>query len=147
MATEREHATPVAERPGALSYSKTVSESDVYLFAGVTGDFSPVHVNASYAAAQPALGERVAHGALLLGLMSATSARWCEREGVDALSYGYDRLRFVRPVRFGDTITVSVAPDRELADVGRIETVVEAVNQDGVVVGAARHILWRMPQA
>src|SRR5512133_1067418 len=84
----------------SLSFTKTISESDVYLFAGITGDFSPNHIDAEYMK-QGAYGERVAHGALMVGLMSAASARM--RLG-RTVSLGYDRVRFVAPVRFGDTI-------------------------------------------
>ena len=84
----------------SLTFTKTVSESDVYLFAGITGDFSPNHIDAEYMK-QGSYGERVAHGALLVGLMSAASARM--RLG-RTVSLGYDRIRFIGAVRFGDTI-------------------------------------------
>lgn len=129
--------------PGAVEYSKTVSEADVYLFAGLSGDFSPVHVNAQYAAAQP-IGERVAHGVLLMGLMSAAATLWAAKEGLDILSYGYDRVRFIAPVRFGDTVTVAYAHDH--ADPGgrKMFSRIDAHNQHGEIVGAATHILWLM---
>ncbi|HEY5333739.1 MAG TPA: MaoC/PaaZ C-terminal domain-containing protein [Solirubrobacterales bacterium] len=126
-----------------LTYRKTVTEADVGLFAGVTGDFSPIHVDAQYAAEQP-IKERLAHGVLILGLMSAAAARWCEREGVDALSYGYERVRFIRPVRLGETVTVSYRFLREESETGKIFAAVEAHRQDGTLVGATEHILWRM---
>jgi acyl dehydratase len=132
---------PVRDMPGALEFSKTVSESDVYLFAGITGDYSPVHIDAEYAARQP-VGERVAHGILLLGLMSAAASQWARREGLDILSYGYDGVRFIKPVRFGDTITVAYAKDREDASGRKYFSRVEAHNQRGELVGVAQHILW-----
>lgn len=134
--------TPVAERPGAVVFAKTISESDVYGFAGITGDFYPVHVDAQYAATQP-VGERVAHGVLLMGLMSTTAARWMLKESIDGLSYGYDKVRFIRPVRFGDTVTVSYAKDTESDDGSRVYATVHAHNQHGELVGVARHIVWR----
>jgi 3-hydroxybutyryl-CoA dehydratase len=135
---------PVRELAGAVQFGKTVSESDVYSFAGITGDFYPVHVNAVYAATQP-VGERVAHGALLVGLMSATGAQWMLKNGIDGLSYGYDGVRFVRPVRFGDTITVAQAETSRSEDGGKITCRVEARNQHDEVVGAAQHIIWSAP--
>ena len=84
----------------SLTFTKTISESDVYLYAGITGDFSPNHIDAEYMRAG-GYGERVAHGALLVGFMSAASARM--RLG-RTVSLGYDRIRFIAPVRFGDTI-------------------------------------------
>lgn len=83
------------------SFIKTVTESDVYLYAGITGDFSPNHIDAEFMK-KGAYGERVAHGTLMLGFMSAASARLYLGRTV---SQGYDRVRFLKPVRFGDTIT------------------------------------------
>lgn len=95
----------VHDLPGAIRFSKTITEYDVYSFAGLTGDFYPVHINAEYAARQP-VGERIAHGALLVGLMSTGAAQWMTTHGIDdGLSYGYEGVRFIQPVRFGDTIT------------------------------------------
>ncbi len=133
----------IDELPGPMSISRTVSESDVYLFAGITGDLSPVHTDAEYMRGSP-IGERIAHGAYLLGLMSAASASWCRMAGFDSLSYGYDRLRFIRPVRFGDTITVTFTPDSERPAKRQLIARLEARNQRGEVVGAALHILQRM---
>ena len=134
---------PVRDMPGALEFTKTISESDVYLFAGITGDYSPVHIDAEYAARQ-AVGERVAHGILVLGLMSAAASRWATKEGLDILSYGYEGVRFIKPVKFGDTITVAYAKDHE-DDTGRkYFSRVEAHNEQGELVGVAQHILWIM---
>ncbi|MFG2586149.1 MaoC family dehydratase [Streptomyces malaysiensis] len=131
---------PVRDRPGAVLLSKTVSEADVYLFAGITGDFYPLHLDAEYAATQP-VGERIAHGALVLGFFSAAAARWAQREGLDILSAGYDRLRFIRPVRFGDTLTVAYAADPATATGRRMIGSAEARNQHGEVVCAAEHLV------
>ena len=133
---------PVRELPGAMQFSKTVTEFDVYSFAGITGDFYPVHINAEYAAKQP-VGERVAHGVLLMGLMSTTAAQWMMKQSIDGLSYGYDGVRFVRPVRFGDTITVAYAEAGRSDDGRRITCRVEARNQHDEVVGVAQHIIWK----
>lgn len=130
--------------PQVAEFTKTVSESDVYLFAGLTGDFSPVHVDAERMGASP-IGERIAHGVLVAGLMSAGSSKWCERFHPDEvlLSYGYDRMRFIRPVRFGDTITIRVEQADEQPDETQIRCSVTATNQHGDVVGAATHLLSR----
>lgn len=130
---------PVRDTPTTL-FSKTISESDVYLFAGLTGYFYPVHVDAVYAAAQP-VGQRIAHGVLVLGLMSAAAAHWACREGIDILSAGYDRIRFVKTVLFGDTVTVAYAPPGDCSGRRRIVCSVEARNQDDNVVAVARHIV------
>ena len=90
-------------------FSKTVSESDVYLFAGITGDLSPNHVNAEVMRGTK-YGRRIAHGALLVGYMSNCSSVLCARfdtPGETAVSLGYDRIRFIAPVFIGDTITIT----------------------------------------
>ncbi len=119
-----------------VTFTKTVSESDVYLFAGITGDFSPNHIDHEYMR-QGAYGERVAHGALLVGFMSAASARM--RLG-RTVSLGYDRVRFVAAVRFGDTIAteytvVSLDPERR-----RVHAEVTCRNQRGETVAVATNI-------
>ena len=128
------------------SFAKTVSEADVYTFAGVTGDFSPNHVNAQFMATS-AYGQRVAHGALLVGLMSTTStmmvaqSRSLKGPPETPVALGYDRLRFLRPVFFGDTITVvyTVAA----VDVARRRTTadIQVMNQRGELVCAAVGLL------
>lgn len=119
-----------------LAFTKTVSESDVYLFAGITGDFSPNHIDAEYMR-QGKYGERVAHGALLVGLMSAASARM--RVG-RTVSLGYDRIRFVKPVRFGDTITTQYTITEVDPVKRRMVNQVTCTNQRGEVVAAAIHL-------
>jgi 3-hydroxybutyryl-CoA dehydratase len=135
------NTTPVRELPGAQLFAKTISESDVYMFAGLTGDFYPVHIDAEYAATQP-VGERIAHGSFVVGLMSATGGKWMQKESIDGLSYGYDNVRFVRPVRIGDTLTIAQAKATESDDGSRITCRVEARNQRDEVVCTARHIIW-----
>src|SRR5437879_9409640 len=92
------------------SFSKTVSESDVYLFAGISGDFAPNHVNKAYME-KSGYGRLIAHGALLVGFMSTCSTQMAERSrsdtSVTGVSLGYDRMRFLAPVVFGDTVTVT----------------------------------------
>lgn len=119
-----------------LSFTKTVSESDVYMFAGITGDFSPNHVDAEYMR-QGQYGERIAHGALMVGLMSAASARM--RVG-RTVSLGYDRVRFVAAVRFGDTITTEYTISEIDPVKKRMYNQVTCTNQRGEVVASAIHL-------
>ena len=125
-----------------VEFAKTIGESDIYLFAGITGDFSPNHVNAEYMKGTP-YGGIIAHGALVVGLMSTCSTKVLDHvtSPRPAVSYGYDRIRFVKPVRVGDTITISY--EIVSADVSRDMTTGEvmATNQHGQVVAVARHIL------
>src|SRR5882672_1332155 len=126
------------------SFSKTVSESDVYLFAGISGDFAPNHVNKAYME-KSGYGRLIAHGALLVGFMSTASTRMAERSrsdtSVTGVSLGYDRMRFLAPVFFGDTITVDyriVAIDPERL---RATADIKITNQDGTLVAVAQHLL------
>ncbi len=128
-----------------VEFSKTVSESDVYGFAGITGDLSVNHVNEAVMA-RSSYGRRIAHGALLIGFMSTTSTMMIEKcGGVTAdetpVSLGYDRVRFLGAVYFGDTITVrykiaAIDPARR-----RSTSEIEVVNQNGETVAVAQHIL------
>jgi acyl dehydratase len=122
------------------TFSKTVSESDVYLFAGITGDLDPNHVDEEFCRGT-SLGHRVAHGALIIGYMSAASSRILEDFDRPMVSVGYDRIRFLKPVYLGDTITVdyvitALDPARE-----RIVAKVEVKNQRGELVCVADHIM------
>jgi acyl dehydratase len=122
-----------------------VSESDVYLFAGITGDLHPNHVDQAYMQRTP-YKERIAHGALVIGYTSAASTRFCERlqrehPELVFVSYGYDRIRFIKPVLLGDTITVSYRLERVEADEGKLFAGVRITNQRGELVAIATHIL------
>ena len=85
-------------------FSKTVSESDVYLFAGITGDLARNHVDEAYMRATP-FGGRIAHGLYTAGLISAVIGTRLPGPGAIYLS---QTLRFKAPVRIGDTVTASV---------------------------------------
>jgi 3-hydroxybutyryl-CoA dehydratase len=126
----------------SVSFTKTVGETDVYLFAGITGDFAPNHVDRTYMA-RTRYGERIAHGVLVLGYASTASSRMLARADEHAVSYGYDRVRFCGPVFLGDTVTVHYEIERIDAD-GRVYSAVRVTNQDGVVCLAATHILKRI---
>lgn len=128
-------------------FAKTVGESDVYAFAGITGDFSDTHVNAQYMKEKSVLGERIAHGALLVGYMSTASTRSIDhvihQEGlVDfPVSAGYDRMRFLKPVRFGDTVTVEYTVTTVDRERGASRAKIECINQRGEIVAVAEHIM------
>lgn len=128
---------PIGKR---TRFSKTVSESDVYLFAGITGDLDPNHVDEEFAS-RTSLGGRVAHGALILGYTSAASTRILEDFERPMVSVGYDRVRFVRPVRLGDTITIEYVIASVVAERDRIVSNIEATNQRGELVLVADHIM------
>jgi len=121
-------------------FSKTVSESDVYQFAGITGDLDPNHVDEEYCRGT-SLGHRVAHGALIVGYMSAASTRILEDFERPMVSVGYDRIRFLKPVYFGDTITVHYVISSLDASRERIVSKVEVKNQRDELVCVADHIM------
>ena len=128
-----------------VRFSKTVSESDVYLFAGITGDFSGNHVNEEFMRSSM-FGRRIAHGALLVGFMSTTSTLMIERSlqrGLEStpVSLGYDRVRFLKPVFIGDTVTVRYEIVEVDPETSRTRAVVEVLNQRNEVVAVAEHIL------
>ena len=128
----------------SVSFSKTVSESDVYLFAGITGDLSPNHVDEEYMK-RSGYGRRIAHGALLIGYMStaSTMAIADSRSSADEtpVSLGYDRIRFLAPVFLGDTITVNYEITAIDSERRRSVADIRVVNQVGELVAVAQHIL------
>ena len=129
------------------TFSKTISESDVYLFAGITGDFSPNHINRQYME-RSSYGRLMAHGALLVGFMSTVSTiAIAETREADEIpvSVGYDRIRFLQPVFLGDTVTVTYkiidiehSRKRSYADI-------ELINQNRELIAVAKHILQWVP--
>lgn len=128
------------EAGDSVSFSKTVGESDVYLFAGITGDFSPNHVNEEIMSKTP-FGHRVAHGVLSLGFASTTSTLMIEQTRMTAVSYGYDRVRFINPVLVGDTITVTYTIAEIDEETLKTHADIEVVNQRGELCTVAHHIL------
>ncbi|MBN8882871.1 MAG: hypothetical protein J0H73_11220 [Salana multivorans] len=137
-APEWTRAVPVGSR---VLLRRTVSESDVYLFAGLTGDLHPNHMDEEYMAAGR-FGRRVVHGALLVGLMSGASTRYAlSRQPVpDSVSLGYDRVRFLAPVFIGDTLEVEYVIEEIDAERDRSVAGVSVRNQDGGLLAVARHL-------
>ena len=128
-----------------VTFSKTVGESDIYMFAGITGDFSGNHVDEQYMT-KSAFGHRIAHGALLVGFMSTTSTMMiarCVERGIDEtpVSLGYDRIRFIKPVYINDTVTVTYTISEIDTARRRSLSNVEVVNQAGETVAIGQHIL------
>jgi 3-hydroxybutyryl-CoA dehydratase len=120
--------------------SKTVSEADVYLFAGITGDFDQNHVDEEFCKGT-SLGHRVAHGALVLGYTSAASTQILHAFDRPMVSVGYDRVRFLKPVYFGDTITVDYEITEAVHEKERLISKIEVINQRGELVMVATHLM------
>ena len=128
-----------------VKFAKTVGETDVYMFAGITGDFSVNHVNEQYMA-RSKYGQRIAHGALLIGYMSTCSTMMidkCQGNSADEtpVSLGYDKVRFLGPVYIGDTVTLTYTITEVDPVKRRSRSEIRIVNQHGDLVGVAQHIL------
>jgi 3-hydroxybutyryl-CoA dehydratase len=111
-------------------FTKTVSEADIYLYAGVTGDVNPAHIDEVYASGT-FFKSRIAHGMLLAGFISTVIGNRMPGHGT---IYVKQELSFLAPVRIGDTVTARA----EVVDVEKEENRVKlrttCVNQDGTMV-------------
>ncbi|MEJ2134808.1 MAG: MaoC family dehydratase [Desulfofustis sp.] len=112
------------------SFSKTISESDVYLYAGITGDFNPAHVNEDYAQTT-AFKTRIAHGMLTAGLISNLLGTRLPGPGSIYMSQS---LKFLAPVTIGDTITATVEVIEILTEKKRVRLKTTCANQEGSIV-------------
>lgn len=121
---------------------RTITEADIVLHAGQTGDFYPHHMDAEWCRTQP-FGQRMAHGTLIFSVGVGMTAGVINPR---AMSYGYDRLRFVRPVFISDTIRVKVSiketkSDPKRPNHGIVVESLEVVNQRRETVLVAEHLL------
>jgi len=117
------------------SFQKTISETDVYLFAGITGDYNPAHLN-DVESKNTIFGERIAHGLLSAGLISAVLG--VQLPGPGTIYLGQD-LRFLKPVKFGDTITAIVEVLEKIEEKNILKLNTKCINQKGeeVITGIA----------
>ena len=121
---------------------RTITETDVVIHAGHSGDYFPHHVDAEFAR-ESSFGQRIAHGTMTFAIGIGLTA-W--QINPVAFTYGYDRLRFPKPVFIGDTIHTRVTikekqPDPKRPDSGRVIEACEVINQRGEVVMYCEHIL------
>ncbi len=123
-----------------VGFTRTISESDVYLFAGLTRDYHDMHMNEEYAK-QTSYGRRLVHGAYLVGLMSGASALMGEKISVPNVSYGYDKIRFRRPVFIGDTIRIEAEVSELRREKNEVVLKESCLNQSGELAAVAYHIL------
>ncbi|MCP9231918.1 dehydratase [Mesorhizobium sp. LMG 17147] len=124
-----------------VTSGRTITETDFVVHAGHTGDFFPHHMDAEFMKTTP-FGQRIAHGTLVFSVGVGLTASVVNPV---AFSYGYDRLRFIKPVFIGDTIrtrtTISAREDDpKRPDSGRVVERCEVINQHGDVVLVADHI-------
>jgi|SRR5690625_614960 len=124
------------------TYGRTITETDFVMHAGQTGDFFPHHMDAEWCKTQD-FKQRIAHGTLIFSVGIGMTAVMINPQ---AFSYGYDRLRFVKPVFIGDTIKskVTIKEKRDYPKnpaLGFVIEQVEVINQHGNVVLACEHLL------
>ena len=119
----------------SASFTKTVSEHDVYTYAGVSGDFNPAHVN-EVEAQKGMFGKRIAHGMLSAGFISTVLGTQLPGPGT---IYMGQELRFTKPVFFGDTITATVTVAELIPEKNRaiLDTVCTNQNREVVIKGKA----------
>jgi len=111
-------------------FGKTISESDIYLYAGITGDQNPAHINESYAR-ETFFKTRIAHGMLCAGLISTVLGNRLPGYGT---IYIRQELNFLAPVRIGDTITARAEVVEIISAKNRVRLKTDCINQDGILV-------------
>ncbi len=120
---------------------RTITETDIVLHAGQTGDFFPHHMDEEWCKTQP-FKKRMAHGTLIFSITVGLTANEINEV---AMTYGYERLRFTRPVFIGDTIRAEVKitdkKDHKKPGYGLVTELVEAYNQHRELVMVCEHIL------
>ncbi len=124
------------------TFGRTITESDIVVHAGHSGDFFPHHMDEEFCKTQP-FGKRIAHGTMTFAIGIGLTAT---KINPAAMTYGYDRLRFIKPVFIGDTIHTRVTigektPDPKRTDHGRVVEKIEVINQHGQTVMVCDHIL------
>jgi acyl dehydratase len=126
-----------------LSPGRTITESDIMNFAGLTGDYSQVHTDEEFCK-KTEFGTRIAHG--LLGLAVAQGLMWRTNytQGTGVASLGWDKWAFKAPIKIGDTVrarwrVMARRESKSLAGMGIITEFVELVNQDGKVTQQGEH--------
>jgi 3-hydroxybutyryl-CoA dehydratase len=138
---KKQHEGPVSTLIGtSTSYTRTVSEYDIYAFAGISGDNHPNHVDEVYAQ-RVGLGGRVAQGSMMVGYMSGAVTKYLDWTGRPAVSYGYDNVRFTKPVHIGDTLTVMYKIVRADDQKRRLWADCTLTNQHGETVCVGTHII------
>jgi acyl dehydratase len=132
-------------------FSKTLTETDLALFSAISGDFDPIHVDEAYARTTP-FGRRIAHGILAMALLSTVSAmisRRARERGSrgTSVSLGYDRIRFLKPVFVGDTLTARYTILELDPDTRRSRSKVEVFCNGTELAVAGEHIMkWLPPE-
>ncbi len=124
-----------------ITKGRTVTESDIVIHAGQSGDFFPHHMDEEWCKTQP-FKKRIAHGTLIFTIGIGLTAEVINEV---AMTYGYERLRFTKPVFIGDTIKTTVTikdkKDHKKPGFGLVTELVEVHNQHNELVMVCEHIL------
>ena len=125
-----------------LTTGRTITETNIVFHSGHSGDFFPHHVDAEWCKTQP-FGQRIAHGTLTFAVGVGLTAGEINPR---AFTYGYDRLRFPRPVHIGDTLRTRVTVSAKTRNtkrpgLGRVTEAKEVLNQRDETVLCCEHIL------
>ncbi|UOG60342.1 MaoC family dehydratase [Leptospira noguchii] len=113
------------------SFTKTITETDIYLFAGISGDFNPLHVNEEYAKTT-IFGTRIAHGGLAASLLAPVLGMKLPGLGTVALE---TVTKFRKPVYPGDTVTCAVEVKNKIEKMKMIQMKILWTNQKGETIG------------
>lgn len=120
---------------------RTITETDIVLHAGQTGDFYPHHMDAEWCKTQP-FKQRIAHGTLVFSIAIGLTATHINDE---AMTYGYERLRFLKPVFIQDTIKVKITirekKEHKRPGFGLVTELIEVFNQHDELVMVCEHII------
>ena len=124
------------------SLGRTITETDIVVHAGHSGDFFPHHMDAEFCRGQP-FGQRIAHGTMTFAIGIGLTATQINPR---AMTYGYERLRFPAPVFAGDTLRTTITIGRKADDAkrprhGQAVEICETTNQHGKTVMYCEHIL------
>ena len=124
------------------TFGRTITEADIVFHAGHSGDFFPHHMDAEFCKGQP-FGERIAHGTMTFAIGIGLTATQINPR---AFTYGYERLRFPKPVYAGDTIRTTVtigqkSDDPKRPGFGKVVEICETKKQNGSTVMYCEHIL------
>lgn len=120
---------------------RTITETDIVIHAGQSGDFFPHHMDEEWCKSQP-FKKRIAHGTLIFSVAIGLTADFVNEV---SMTYGYERLRFIKPVFINDTIKVTVTikelKDHKKPEYGLVTELVECFNQQNELVMLCEHIL------
>ncbi len=120
-----------------ISSARTVTETDIVMFAGISGDYNPLHINEEYCK-KTQFGSRIAHGPLVYAIAAGLLFQLHLYDDTLIAFLGFENLRFTKPVKIGDTIhakvTVTELKETSKQDRGVMKRLLQVINQHGEIV-------------